>query len=372
MEQNQKFVAFDLSEKNDIDNLVNDLLSKSIEVMNDEAVKTPSSFVKMNGSDVEKYSYNSICKIAPSLNVDTKNIKLVSGHKFPDIIIDETMYGVEIKSTQKDSWTSTGSSIVESTRCNGIERIFMLFGKLGGCPEFRCKPYQLCLSNIAVTHSPRYLIDMCLNENDCIFSKLNIGYDTFRKLNEVDKIAKVREYLKKRAKKIRQEKDKYEMPWWLGDTTNANLRFFNDIEEKQQKDLIARMYILFPFFLFSNEKNKYKTASLWLCTRHSILVYNTRDIFSAGGKIKQIGNRTLNKNYPKILKNLYEAIPNIIELLQNPDKELMNDINDFWEFNYDKHNLLNSWIKIMEYIFIDHEDFDGINIRNLIYEDFIN
>lgn len=92
--------------------------------------------------------------------------ELVSGHVFPDIILHECNYGVEIKSTQKDAWTSTGSSIVESSRSEKANRIYLLFGKLGGEPEFRCKPYQQCLSNIAVTHAPRYLIDMNLRTND--------------------------------------------------------------------------------------------------------------------------------------------------------------------------------------------------------------
>ncbi len=370
MEQAQRFVTFNLKEKNNVDDLVNELLSKSIQLMNKEAVEKPSFYSKMTGGDVEKYSYDSICKIAPCISFDPKNIELVSGNKFPDIIIDKTIYGVEIKSTQKDAWTSTGSSIVESTRCDGIERIFMLFGKLGGHPEFRCKPYQFCLSNIAVTHSPRYLIDMCLNENDNIFSKLNIEYDSFRKLNENEKICHVRDFLKKRAKRIKQEKDKYEMPWWLGETTNANLRFFNDVDEKIQENLIARMYILFPSFLFSNDKYKYKTASLWLCTRHSILAYNIRDLFSAGGKITQVGNRILGKEYPKILENLYKEMPHILKLLDNPDEELINDIYDFWDFKYDKYDLLNSWILELESVFKKNKDLCDLDIMILIYEDF--
>ena len=87
-------------------------------------------------------------------------IFLISGHKFPDILA-EKYYGIEVKSTVSDSWTSTGSSIVETTRIKDVEDIYMLFGKLGGdVPQFKCRPYQDVLYDIAVTHSPRYLINM--------------------------------------------------------------------------------------------------------------------------------------------------------------------------------------------------------------------
>ena len=90
MNNNQRFIAFDLKEKNDTDTLISSLLSKSIELMNEKANSTPSLFSKMKGSDVETFSYNSMCEIAPSVSLDPEAIKLVSGHTFPDIIIEKT------------------------------------------------------------------------------------------------------------------------------------------------------------------------------------------------------------------------------------------------------------------------------------------
>ena len=81
---------------------------------------------------------------------------MVSGQRFPDIVAGQH-FGVEVKSTKENKWVSTGSSIVESTRVDDVGSIYMLFGKLGGIPaEFRCKPYQNCLYDIAVTHSPLF------------------------------------------------------------------------------------------------------------------------------------------------------------------------------------------------------------------------
>jgi len=232
MEQEPKFVAFNLDGFNHIDQM-SSLLKETIIYMNKAVQIDPSGYNKLSGSDVEKLSLKSLKEIAPTINFSPDRIELISGHIFPDILLHKTKYGVEIKSTQKDAWTSTGSSIVESTRDKDAERIYMLFGKLGGQPEFRCKPYQLCLSNIAVTHSPRYLIDMNLTSDSNIFAKMNTDYEVFRHLDEGKKISCVRQYYIKKAK----AEKKYEMPWWMGETTNVNLSFYNDLPASEKNIL---------------------------------------------------------------------------------------------------------------------------------------
>ena len=153
--ENQRFVTFDIRDMNDADKAVNALLRVTTDNLNTFSSESAVICSGLSSSQVEQLSFDTMVKIAPSVDFDPKRIDLVSGQRFPDIVLHETTYGVEIKSTLKDSWKSTGSSIVESTRDIDTDRIFLLFGKLGGAPEFRCKPYQMCLSNIAVTHSPR-------------------------------------------------------------------------------------------------------------------------------------------------------------------------------------------------------------------------
>lgn len=101
-------------------------------------------------------------------------------------------------------WTSTGSSIVESTRDKNVENIYMLFGKLGGkTAEFKCRPYEDCLSDIAVTHSPRYLINMELTKEQTIFSKMGVAYDQLR--NAPDSIEIVRKYYREKPLKPKRK-----------------------------------------------------------------------------------------------------------------------------------------------------------------------
>jgi hypothetical protein len=55
-----------------------------------------------------------------------------------------------------------------------VEDIYVLFAKMGGkYPEFLCRPYQEVMCDIAVTHSPRYLIDMKLEAGETIIRCAN-------------------------------------------------------------------------------------------------------------------------------------------------------------------------------------------------------
>ena len=150
-----------------------DLMDKTERFLNKDAKENSELYKKMNASDIEKQSEKAIIESCEDTPFHNSEVRLVSGQNFPDIIA-EKYYGVEVKSTKSDHWTSTGSSIVESTRDVNVEDIYMLFGKMGGkVPEFRCRPYEDVLYDIAVTHSPRYLINMQLKKEETIKAKQN-------------------------------------------------------------------------------------------------------------------------------------------------------------------------------------------------------
>ena len=187
------------------------------------------------------------------------DIDLISGQHFPDIVAGRH-YGVEVKSTKSNKWVSTGSSIIESTREVGVEHIYMLFGKLGGNPvEFRCKPYQDCLYDIAVTHSPRYLINMDISSEKTIFSKMKVDYDSFRNADNSIEIAR-KYYADKAAKE-----GKSEMPWWLSKdvTVPPTLKLWGKgVFTKKQEELFrAQLMMLFPKEICNSD---YKRSALWL------------------------------------------------------------------------------------------------------------
>lgn len=244
----------------------------------------------------------------------------------------------------------------------------MLFAKLGGkTPEFRCRPYEQCLSNIAVTHAPRYLIDMNLADKGekNIFEKMSVEYDTFRLLGEKEKINSVRKYYMR----ANQTKGKYEMPWWMGDTntevsSSIMIRFFTDLSLCEKSDITARMFILFPE-LFGSKQDKYKRAALWMCSRYSVICSNLRDTFSAGGKVDEIGGVVFKKKKPQVLKTLYQNRTLITELLSNPDEALMQDVEDYWGENKSLSLSMSKWLCLMQQTFNENEELKDVDLKKL-------
>ena len=262
---------------------------------------------KLEGAVVE--AMKTCCTGTPFTESD---IELVSGQRFPDIVAAQH-FGVEVKSTKEDKWTSTGSSIVESTRVPNLDRIFMLFGKLGGtCVAFKSKPYQECLSDIAVTHAPRYLIDMNLSVDQTIFAKMGVDYDDFRQSKDSINIAR-QYYIDKAAKE-----HKTEMPWWLSQDTTVppTLKLWakGTFTIEEQRLLKAKMLILFGSEIC---QSNYHNATLWLCSRMGIINANIRDTMSAGGQFEYKGEK-----YPHIIKVLFELKPYIQQIITAEDFEL--------------------------------------------------
>ena len=335
--------------------------------LNDASETDKQIFRKCNGTEMEHIALKALKDVAPQTSFNAENIKLVSGLQFPDIQA-AVHFVVEVKSTKSDSWTSTGSSIVESTRIPDVSRIYMLFAKLGGkTPEFRCRPYEQCLSNIAVTHAPRYLIDMNLADKGekNIFEKMSVEYDTFRLLGEKEKINSVRKYYMR----ANQTKGKYEMPWWMGDTntevsSSIMIRFFTDLSLCEKSDITARMFILFPE-LFGPKQDKYKRAALWMCSRYSVICSNLRDTFSAGGKVDEIGGVVFKKKKPQVLKTLYQNRTLITELLSDPDEALMQDVEDHWGENESLSLSMSKWLCLMQQTFNENEELKDVDLKKL-------
>lgn len=301
--------------KNDLnkaEGFFNTLMSETETVLNNRAKqnKWQTTSSSLTSSTLEKEAENAIreaCKNVPEF--DANEVKLISGHKFPDILA-ETYYGVEVKSTNSDKWTSTGSSIVESTRIKTVESIYMLFGKLGGQIQFKCRPYKDVMYDIAVTHSPRYLIDMELNTGDTIFDKMNCDYDVLRKSS--DAIKKVKEYykgLKKRG----------QMPWWMDDNVSEPLsisitvRLWNTLSIKEKFYLKSLLFVLFPEVV----NRDYSNAALWLASAKGIVVPNIRDLYSAGGTVNPITWRPQTNGVPRIWKTIVDCKDEIKNIMQD-------------------------------------------------------
>ena len=323
------------------DKCFSSFMRKTESVINERSKVAPSEYRKLGGRKLEDVVVKLMKELAESYLFDPNKITLVSGQYFPDIVA-ETFYGVEVKTTEKNHWTSTGSSIIESTRISDVENIYLLFGKLGGpIPEFRCKPYGECMSDIAVTHSPRYLIDMELGLNDTIFAKMGTTYDKFRE--DPNSIEKVRAYYRRNRKT---------MPWWIGNneeesTQRFSVRLWNDSSTREENsELIAKALILFPEIL--DKRPNYANIALWLCTKYSILLYNTRDVFSASGKVDMIDGRLLKSPIPHVISNYTNNSVLIQSFLTSRIGEINEELRVFRPDLYGRNDIFEFWLKFTD------------------------
>ena len=260
-------------------------------------------------------------------------IELISGQRFPDIIAKK-YYGVEVKTSQSQHWKSQGSSIAEGTRVKGIERIFMMFGKLVDPVGFMCKPYEDCLSGVVVMSSPRYSIDMNLKQGETFFDKLEMSYDTLRK--QPRPIKTVLDYYRKQLK----PGDSF---WYLEQSSNLIIKMWNNLNIEERTEYMVKGFCLFPE-LVSNRPDKFNRFAMWLSTRQGIICPNVRDVFTAGGQGVIDFNDHLYTNVPQIIMRIYKNLDNIKTTLEGFDAE---ELNEYWGCAIQETNLFSHWITLI-------------------------
>jgi hypothetical protein len=260
------------------------------------------------------------------------SIELISGQRFPDIVANK-YYGVEVKTTKQNHWTTTGNSVLEGTRVKDVERIFMLFGKMVSPIEFKCRPYEDCLSEVVVTHSPRYLINMDLGEGNTIFDKLEMPYNVLRK--ESNPVRPIIEYYRKNLKKGQDL-------WWLdqdGDNGKSIIiKYWNSLPKKVQRNYVSTSMIYFPEVF----KRDFNRCAFWLYENESVICPNVRDQFSAGGTGSLIWNKKTYNAVPRIIINLVVSLDEIKEILNTSSVETLSH---FWGNEFKNRYLY--WIDLI-------------------------
>ena len=262
-------------------------------------------------------------------------------HRFPDVIINTPLgnWGIEVKSSKSKNWETLGGSINESTRVSGLNEIYILFGKnINNRVHVKIKEFSRCVKSVAVTHSPRYLIDMEIENGNDIFSLLNTTYQNVCTHEQPFEIFK--EYFKEKA---RRSNTKF---WFLSDDENERSsetyqelewKFFNQLSIEERIELISESIILYPLDLFGYSTAKYGNSNLFFLGRN-VVSNSMRDIFSAGGQVS-IDGELVSKRYQLLLKD--EILHKISELLNSePTIEMKNryQTNNF-------HIIRHEWTK---------------------------
>ncbi|MDO4544848.1 MAG: hypothetical protein Q4C25_01710, partial [Bacillota bacterium] len=214
------------------------LCNNACKEMNDLAQKDPEYYLSKGAQKLEIEVKNAL-DIAANGTKFEGTIEIVSGQRFPDIVAAK-YYGVEVKSTKDDKWTLIGGSVAEGTRVSDVEHIFFMFGKLHEPVEFKTRRYEECLCDIAVTHSPRYKIDMNLADGETIFDKMDISYNDLRKLSNP---------IKPVIKYFRSTLKPGESLWWVNGeeeqeheeetAVSPKIRLWKTLSSEEKNDMIA-------------------------------------------------------------------------------------------------------------------------------------
>lgn len=332
------------------------LLNSTIRDLQIKAKNSPKHIASLLGRNLEPYVKNIMTELAVGTPFEN-SIELIGGQKFPDIVAKK-YYGIEVKTTTQNHWKTTGNSVMESTRVEDVERIYMLFAKLAQPIEFRCRPYDEVLSEVVVTHSPRYLIDMNLEGGNTIFDKIKIPYDKLRKSE--NPIRPIINYYRSKLKPG-------EELWWMDTSdeskaSNIVIRVWNNLSIKERQVLKNRAMVYFPE-LFGNKNDKFGRLAIWLATREAVVCPNVRDLFTAGGKSDySIGNHTYTK-LPRILLNLFNNLSDIIEEIAiTPSHEL----SEYWKVKTTEKQKLSHWIELVAANTAKIQDVKHIDLEKIL------
>jgi len=259
-------------------------------------------------------------------------------YAFPDIIANK-FFGVEVKHTTKDHWSSTGNSVLESNRVDEVERIYMFFGKFGGTVDIRYRLYQDCLVEVSVTHSPRYRIDMNLDDGKSIFDKMGVDYDKLRR--EINPINTIKDYYRKLLKEG-------EELWWIDQDSDERsvspiIKPFRGLSREEKDEFIAECFILFPE-MFGGSTTKFERAAAYLIAEYNAVSASLRDTFTAGGQVEfKIKGKKV--SLPQIYGNLALNAKNIREQIKQLDKKTLKY---YWRVNKIEANKITQWKKLLD------------------------
>ena len=334
------------------------LLDSTLKELNSHAIKSPSEIASLIGRNIEPYIRDVMAELAVGTPFEN-SIELIGGQKFPDIIA-KRFYGIEVKTTTQNHWKTTGNSVLESTRIEEVERIFMLFAKLASPIEFRCRPYDEVLAEVVVTHSPRYLIDMNLENGKTIFDKINMSYDTLRK--SVNPIRPIIDYYKSKLKSG-------EELWWIDSENNFKasnivIRIWNNLSLEEKQEFKNRAKVYFPE-LYGNRSDKFSRLDIWLVTREAVVCPNVRDLFTAGGKCDYEIDESLYEKVPRVLFNLFSNVPSIVEIISQTSAL---DLSEFWECETTDKTKLEDWVNLVSEYAKTIKDAKHLNIKEILTE----
>lgn len=255
---------------------------------------------------------------------------------FPDISVGR--FGIECKFTRNDSWRTIANSISEGMRDPNVEQVFLLYCKAGGIPEVKYRLYQDCVMHVRTSHVPRFEVDLYAEQS--LFAKFGIPYHEFAALSMSRKMQFVRAYAKSRLKPG-------ERLWWIGDEEEHSLpievRLYPNLSQAEKRQLRAEAAVLCPRIARpSRAKRKYDDVVLYLLTYHGVVVFQARDLFTAGS-VALRSSQERGGNY--LLRALRDIEPEIEQALCSLPETL---IREYWGVSVPVPSRRATWLEMLD------------------------
>ena len=304
-----------------IEELLNEL-AESIEARTD----LENCYTVSNGTN------NGFEKLVPEILETLKDrikfdYNVFYGHHFPDleIILNGKKYGIELKSRKKEQWTTNGNSVFESITEENYTAIFLMFGSLNKqetAYRVKYRPYWEVTTGIAVTHSPRFKIDMRAEQNESVFQN-ETEYFGLRDMNEKDRIKFLQNYLKKST-----EKSKWYIPQ---ETESVKPIQFKDLTDEIKDKVLAETFVLFPNDLIKRYpsglfRGEYGRSTEYLLEQYFFFTPSLRDSYSAGG-IYMYND----VEFPQVIAKLKTLKSTIESILTDASEDFKNIAYKTWQ-----------------------------------------
>jgi hypothetical protein len=251
-------------------------------------------------------------------------------HAFPDVRADG--YGIEVKTTNKDSWLSVGNSVFEGMRDPSVKNIYVVFGKMGGMPSVKWGRYEDRITHVRISHAPRFVLEM--DRDSSLFPKMNVSYEDFYKLSPEEKMHHIRLYSRGRLKPG-------ERLWWLEDEDSPGkpleVKLYMSLTPPEKIKLRAQGALLFPQIMAgSRVKDKYNDVAFFFLKYHNVFCPQTRDLYSAGSVAgKARGGNYLQRSLKNIEKEIAEAAAHLPGDL----------IEEYWGERVEPKDRIKEWLK---------------------------
>lgn len=342
------------------------VVSATVDKLKAIAVSNPTIITSCkSGDDFELRVADAVNAVLSDSKIIAKVNHTPGSHGFPDIVIefaDGRKYGIEVKSSsasKSKGWKINGNSVMGSTRDPDVIETYIIFGKTSkSALDFKARKYEDCIANVVVTHSPRYLIDMDLDDGDTFFDKSKIDYKILTESE--NPIGMITSYFQQQGQKA----------WWLSDSTPAAVRMFGELSGREQLELFGYGLAHFPE-LFQRNSKKYKRLALWLATERSVVASSLRDDFSAGGQVNIILNGQSYAKLPQIFKRLCDYREFMISALEQAEPEMLQ--SDWGQGVIPQNTIrskINAWIMVAAENICDNQLPDGVNPLALLKDIF--